>query len=164
MQNLELKSMNKLSNVLQQLSQQHETLLETAKKKQQILISGEMNPLLGVLSEESKLIKKINELDTERAALLGERGNDLTLTELIQQQPDGDEKRELISLQKKLQALITEIKTENENNQQLLKQSLEFTQFMIEQMLPKSDGSGVYSAKSDSKQKSGSVRLFDAKA
>ncbi|WP_203556348.1 flagellar protein FlgN [Bacillus sp. B15-48] len=153
--------MNNLTNILQQLAFHQETLLITAKKKQQILISGEMNPLLTLIAEETKLLKKINQLDQERAALLGE---ERTLSDVINQQPDGDTKREWASLQQRLQQLLAEIKNINESNQLLLEQSLAFTQFMMEQMLPKSDGSGIYNAKSTAKEKSGSVRLFDAKA
>jgi flagellar biosynthesis/type III secretory pathway chaperone len=153
--------MNKLSVLLQTLADLHETLLETAKKKQQILISGEINPLLGVLSEESKLVKKIRESDQVRTTLLGEQSS---LADIIAGEPEGAEKEELVRLLQKLKALLAEVQQVNETNQQLIKQSLAFTQFMMEQMLPKSEDSGVYSSKAGSKEPKESVRLFDAKA
>jgi flagellar biosynthesis/type III secretory pathway chaperone len=154
--------MNKLTVLLQTLAELHEKLLETVKKKQQILINGEINPLLGILSEESKLVKKIKETDQVRASLLGEQSS---LSDIISQEPDGAEKEEWVRLHQKLKQLLAEIQQVNEANQQLIKQSLAFTQFMMDQMLPKSEDSGVYSSKAGSKEQSKeSVRLFDAKA
>ncbi|WP_284036445.1 flagellar protein FlgN [Neobacillus sp. 114] len=153
--------MNKLTVILQTLADLHESLLDTAKKKQRILIDGEINPLLAILSEEAKLVKKIKEADQVRTSLLGEQSS---LSELIAQQPDGAKKEEWISLHQKLKQLIVELGQVNETNQQLIKQSLAFTNFMIEQMLPKSEDAGVYSSKAQSKEPNDSVRLFDAKA
>jgi flagellar biosynthesis/type III secretory pathway chaperone len=153
--------MNKLSVLLQTLADLHGTLLETAKKKQEILISGEINPLLGILSEESKLVKKIRDTDQVRTTLLGEQSS---LANIIAAEPDGVEKGEWTQLHQRLTQLLAEIQQVNETNQQLIKQSLAFTQFMMEQMLPKSEDSGVYSSKAGSKEPKESVRLFDAKA
>ncbi|MFZ7944679.1 flagellar protein FlgN [Neobacillus sp. 19] len=153
--------MNKLTEVLQVLANLHETLLETAKKKQQILISGEINPLLTVLAEESKLIKKIQEADRERTAL---SGNHVSLSELIEQERDGTVKEEWSALNAHLRSLLAEIERVNQTNQQLIEQSLTFTNYMMEQMLPKANGAGVYSPKKDAQETLGSVRFFDAKA
>jgi flagellar biosynthesis/type III secretory pathway chaperone len=153
--------MNKLTVSLQTLAGLHVALLDTAKKKQQILISGEVNPLLAILSEEAKLVKKIKEAEEVRTALFGEQPS---LDDFIAKQQDGAEKEELISLHQKLKELLEDIEQVNGTNQQLIQQSLTFTNFMIEQMLPKSSDAGVYSAKANSKEQSDSVRLFDAKA
>ncbi|MFJ5716445.1 flagellar protein FlgN [Neobacillus sp. NPDC093127] len=156
--------MNKLTEALQTLANLHETLLETAKKKQQILISAELNPLLSVLAEESKLIKKIHEADQKRTAILGEQANQLSLSELIEREPDDTAKKEWSDLYTHLKSLLVEIEQVNQTNQQLIEQSLTFTNYMIEQMVPSSDGTGVYSPKAGTQEKQGSVRFFDAKA
>lgn len=153
--------MNKLTVILQTLAGLHESLLDTAKKKQRILIDGEINPLLAILSEEAKLVKRIKEADQVRTELLGEQSS---LSDLIAQQPDGAKKEEWVSLHYKLKQLFGEIQQVNNTNQQLTKQSLAFTNFMIEQMLPKTEDAGVYSSKASSKEPSDAVRLFDAKA
>jgi flagellar biosynthesis/type III secretory pathway chaperone len=148
--------------MLQTLADLHETLLETAKKKQQILISGEVSPLLQILAEESKLVKKIKEADQVRVTLMGEQSS---LADIIAKEPDGAEKEEWVRQLQNLKGLLAEVQQVNETNQQLIKQSLAFTQFMMEQILPKSEDSGVYSSKAGSKeQPKDSVRLFDAKA
>jgi flagellar biosynthesis/type III secretory pathway chaperone len=153
--------MSNLSSILALMTELYEKLLETAKNKHEILIRSEINPLLGVLAEESKLIKKINEAEKQRAAVME---GTVTLSEMIERTSDMSEKQELASHQAKMQQLITEISQINQANQQLIEQSLVFTNFMMEQILPKSDGSGVYSPKADSKEKGESVRLFDVKA
>lgn len=153
--------MNKLTVILQTLADLHETLLDTAKKKQRILIDGDINPLLAILSEEAKLVKKIKEADQVRTVLLGEQSS---LSDLIAHHQDGAEKDKWISLHQKLKKLLEEIEQVNDANQQLIKQSLDFTNFMIDQMLPKTEDAGVYSAKASLKEPSDSVRLFDVKA
>ncbi|MFF2448113.1 flagellar protein FlgN [Neobacillus sp. NPDC058068] len=156
--------MNKLTEALQTLANLHETLLETAKKKQQILISAELNPLLSVLAEESKLIKKIQEAEQKRTAILGEQANQLSLAELIEREQDNALKREWREQFAQLKSLFAEIERVNQTNQQLIEQSLTFTNFMIEQMVPSSDGTGVYSPKAGTQETRESVRFFDAKA
>jgi flagellar biosynthesis/type III secretory pathway chaperone len=156
--------MSNLTVILKELTELHVTLLETAKKKQQILISAEINPLLSILAEESKLIKKIKEVDQKRITVLGEEAYKLSLSELIKTQPDGEEKEEWIEIHKQLQSLFQEIGQTNEANQQLLQKSLAFTQFMMEQMLPATEGSGIYNSTASTKEMKNNTRLFDTKA
>jgi flagellar biosynthesis/type III secretory pathway chaperone len=156
--------MSNLTEILQELLGLHDTLLETAKKKQQILISAEINPLLSILAEESKLIKKIKEADQKRLILLGEEAYKSSLSELIKNEPDGEEKVEWTNIHKQLQRVFDEIGRVNEQNQQLLEQSLAYTQFMIEQMLPEKNGSGLYNATARTKEMKNDTRLFDTKA
>jgi flagellar biosynthesis/type III secretory pathway chaperone len=156
--------MNNLTEILQELVKLHTTLLQTAKKKQQVLISAEINPLLSILAEESKLLKKIKEADQKRITILGEEAYKSSLSELIRNQPDGKEKKEWIEIHKHLQSLFEEIGRVNEANQQLLEQSLAFTQYMMEQMLPVSDSAGIYNATANTKEIKNNTRLFDTKA
>lgn len=156
--------MSNLTSILKELTEQHVTLLETAKRKQQILISGEVNPLLSVLAEESKLIKKIKDTDQKRMAVLGEEAYKASLSELINNQPDGEEKQEWLSIHKQLQGLFQELGRVNEANQQLIQQSLTFTKFMMDQMIPESNDSGLYNAAAGTKDNKSNIRLFDTKA
>jgi flagellar biosynthesis/type III secretory pathway chaperone len=156
--------MSNLTEILKELVSLYTILLETVKKKQQVLISAEINPLLSILAEESKLIKKIKEADQKRMTFLGEEAFKSSLSELIKNQPNGKEKEEWTEIYKQLQSLFQEIKCINEANQQLLEQSLAFTQYMIEQMLPVSDGTGIYNAAAGTKEIKNDTRLFDTKA
>ncbi|RHW33326.1 flagellar protein FlgN [Neobacillus notoginsengisoli] len=155
--------MNRLLEVLQLLADLHKQLLEIAKKKQEILISGDINLLLPLISEESKLLKKIKQAEEERTRAIGEDVNQ-SFTRLIEQQPEGDLKEKMKSILGILQQRFEEIGRVNHLNQQLLEQSLTYTQYMINQILPASEGSGLYSAGANPKEMNESVRLFDAKA
>ncbi|MEH7493923.1 flagellar protein FlgN [Neobacillus niacini] len=156
--------MNNLTEVLQMLTDLHITLLETAKKKQEILITAEINPLLGIMADESKLIKKIKEVDEMRMEVLEHDKSYLPLSKLIEHQPDGVTKAEWESKLKLLQRLFEEIDKVNKHNQQLIQQSLTYTQFMIEQMLPQSKDSGLYSSEAEAQDSREYARLFDLKA
>ncbi len=156
--------MNKLTQILHNLVELHINLLEILNKKQQILIAGDNTSLLPILSEESKLIKKITDEDKHRLTALGEDAYKASLTQLIEQQPDTAEKQEWITIHAQLQTLFQKIAKVNESNQQLLQQSLTYTQYMIDRLLPTSAGTGTYNAGAASKETKESVRLFDAKA
>jgi flagellar biosynthesis/type III secretory pathway chaperone len=156
--------MNSLTEILQELYELHVNLLDTAKKKQLILISGEINPLLSILAEESKLIKKIKEADSKRQTLLGEEAYKLSLTQLIQQQPDSKQKEDWKVIHSQLQNVFEELGKLNESNQQLIEQSLTYTQYMIEQMLPVTDSTGIYDKAAGTKDIKKDVRLFDSQA
>ncbi|GHH99996.1 flagellar export chaperone FlgN [Neobacillus kokaensis] len=155
--------MNRLTEILQMLTDLHITLLETAKKKQEILVSAEINPLIAVMADEAKLIKKIKKVDEMRMEVLEHDNAYLPLSKLIQQQPDEGLQAEWTSKLFVLQKLFKEIEKVNKLNQQLLQQALTYTQFMIEQMLPQSKDSGLYSTDTDSQDSREYARLFDLK-
>ncbi|AZU64190.1 flagellar export chaperone FlgN [Neobacillus mesonae] len=156
--------MNKLTEILQMLTDLHITLLETAKKKQEILVSAEINPLISVMADEARLIKKIKKVDEMRMEVLEHDNKYLPLSKLIEQQPDEDLHAEWTSKLFVLQKLFKEIDKVNKLNQQLLQQALTYTQFMIEQLLPPSKDSGLYSADTESQESREYARLFDLKA
>lgn len=158
------ESMNSLTDVLQILTDLHLSLLETAKKKQEILISAEINPLLVVMADESRLIKKIKETDEMRMEVLEHDHSYLPLSKLIELQQDETIKAEWSTKMEVLKHLYEEIDKVNQFNQQLLDQALTFTKFMIGQMLPPQEDSGFYHAKNDSREAREYARLFDLKA
>jgi flagellar biosynthesis/type III secretory pathway chaperone len=156
--------MNSLTEVLQMLTDLHITLLETAKKKQDILISAEINPLLAIIADESRLIKKIKEADEMRMEVLEHDKAYLPLAKLIELQPDGETKVEWAAKMDLLKRLFEEIDRVNKLNQQLLQQSLTYTQFMLEQMLPQPEGTNLYGSDASAQESREYARLFDLKA
>jgi flagellar biosynthesis/type III secretory pathway chaperone len=155
--------MTKLTDTLNMLAELHFNLLDITRKKHRILISGEINPLLSVLYDESRLIKKIKEADKKTAKFLEQDYANHSLSEVIELQPEGDEKAKLTSIQNFLRNVMEEINRVNHSNQQLLDQSLKYTQYMIEHLVPISNSSGMYSAGASSNDYNNS-RLFEAKA
>jgi len=158
--------MNSLTEVLQMLTDLHMTLLQTAKKKQEILISAEINPLLAVMADESKLIKKIKEVDRLRMDVLEHDHSYFPLSQLIEQQTDEELKADWMGKLEVLQRLFEEIDKVNKMNQQLLEQALTYTQFMIEQLLPQRQDTGLYSSgrETGSQDAREYALLFDLKA
>lgn len=156
--------MNEFTVILQSLVNLHESLLDIGKRKQEILVKGEIDPLLSILAEESKVMKKIKEADQRRLAILGEEAYQSSLTEVMERFGTEDEKKEWQSIYEQLQQLFRELKLVNESNQKLLQHSLSLTQYMIEQMLPKTESPNFYHPASAAKENRDSIRFFDAKA
>ncbi len=156
---MEAKSLNELTEILQTLLNLHENLLDITKKKQEVLVTGDVKALLSLLSEESKVVKQIGETDVRRTSVVGEE----PLSAYILHRGSQAEKQEWTQLQDGLLALVSDITTVNQTNAVLIKQSLSFTQHMMEQLLPTTQAAG-YSRQHDTVQESSSPnRFFDAK-
>jgi hypothetical protein len=151
-----------LTDALHMLIDLHLTLLESAKKKQEILVSAEINPLLAILADESQLKRKVKQADEMRMEVLEHDKSYLPLVKLIEQQPDGKTKAELEAQLKLLKRLFEEIPKVNKLNQQLLQQSLTYTKFVIGQIIARAKGSDREEKISEDAKEY--ARLFEGKA
>jgi hypothetical protein len=130
-----------LTDALHMLIDLHISLLESAKKKQEILVSVEINPLLAIMADESQLKRKVKHVDEMRMEVLEHDKSYLPLVKLVEQQPDGKTKAELAAQVKLLERLFEEIPKVNKLNQQLLQQSLTYSKFVIDQVIAEVKGS-----------------------
>ncbi len=157
------KSLNELTLILQSLTKLHESLLDMMKKKQQVLVKGEVQELLSILSEESKIVKQIGEAEVQRTKLV-ENKSSVTLSQYINLHGDTSQQQEWKQMQEQLLTLLSDIRTINRTNELLLQQSLAFTQYMMDQLLPSTHSSGYYKQNDTVLEASEPNRFFDAKA
>jgi hypothetical protein len=151
-----------LTDALHRLVDLHLALLESAKKKQEILVSAEINPLLAVMAEESQLKSKVKRADEMRMEVLEHDKSYLPLAKLIEQQPAGKTKAELAAQLKLLERLFEEIPKVNKLNQQLLQQSLTYSKFVIDQIIAEAKGSNREEKVSEDAKEY--ARLFEGNA
>lgn len=164
-------SVTLILDYLRQMNELQERMLESAHRKQQVLVRNEVQALTEVLMVESKLMKLMNELDAVRSqavsSFLKEKGIrsqiQLNLTEITKLIFDMEQRNQVIEAQRVLTNTVMELKKVNETNQHLTKQSLAFIDYSLNLMIDYPEQDTTYqppSARSGYKQSG----LFDTRA
>ncbi|MEO4054171.1 flagellar protein FlgN [Solibacillus sp. CAU 1738] len=138
--------------MLEKLERMHKSLLELAYKKTEIIKSNDMSELDQILKNEQAHIAAIDTLEQQRQLMVTDylRANGLaytdkpTVAELIDAATKSD-KEALIALRERLLSLVTELKMQNDLNQKLVFQSLQFVNLTLEAMRPARPDSFNYS-------------------
>lgn len=126
-----------LINVLEQESVEYETLLGLSMKKTPVIVSGDLQALQQITDEEQVVAGKITNLDNRRAEIMKDIANvtnkdvnTLKLVNLIQMlESRPSESRQLAEVHDKLKNIVGHVKRVNEQNGDLIKQSLEMIAF-----------------------------------
>lgn len=161
-----------LVHALQVLNELHLEMIEVAVQKKQAIIEGNVEQLVQIMNQESRMLKRIELAEGKRIELCNEflkskgikTALNLTITELIRLVFDPEEKSKLQQAQQQLSSSLTEIKELNHLNQQLIQQSLSFLEFSMELYGGRQDQEATYQHPSDKSagvQRSG---LFDTRA
>lgn len=109
----------------------YEKLQDISYEKTDVLIEEDTEKLSKITIKEEGLVKKIQELERKRQALIDEWGMDIsmTLSEIIGKLPEGSEEIEGLGI--KLLKLLEDIGVRNKLNAQLLNDSIEWVNFNV---------------------------------
>ncbi len=126
-----------LINILEQESVEYETLLGLSMKKTPIIVSGDLQALQQITDEEQVVANKITHLDNQRVEVMKDIANvtnkdvnSLKLVNLIQMlESRPSESSKLAEVHDKLKTVVGNMKRVNEQNGELIKQSLELIAF-----------------------------------
>lgn len=123
----------------------HKSLNQLAKKKTEILKTGDTEALNSLLKEEKKHIQAIYKFELERIevskALLSKSDRQIdnpTITDCIEVANISD-KQKLTKLKVELQSQINALADRNKLNQQMLEQSLQFVNMSLDILMPDID-------------------------
>jgi len=129
--------MEELLDTLEAENAEYETLLELSKRKTPVIVKGDVAVLGQITDEEQIVVNKISHLDSKREAVTKDIANVInkdvetlklsTLIELLANRPK--EKKRLADIHDRLQQTVKNIRCINEQNQELLGQSLEMVNF-----------------------------------
>ncbi|MFS1517151.1 flagellar protein FlgN [Bacillus sp. SCS-151] len=135
-------SSQKLLQTLESLFKQHESLYDLSIKKVDVIKSSNIESLDKILIEEQKHIAIINKLNEERKAMVYElvsghpiSGNEPTMTDCINI-VSGQTKQQLADIQSELIKVIDKLKQQNELNQALIYQSLQYVNLSLDLLIP----------------------------
>lgn len=131
---------------LEGLIEVHHRLIEHAYKKKDYLIKGDVTQLSKALAEESKLARQLSKLEQERESVVQEYireknlpSNDLTLADVLDTLPDGEEKVKVKELSGELKGLIDDLQEVYQLNGRLLKDALDFVNDSIDMITDDTD-------------------------
>lgn len=118
----------------------HQKMIESAENKRQAIVKNDVNALITIMNQESRLLKQVEQLEETRQEacyqFLLERGVksrlNLSVSELVRLVFDPDEKTRLLQIQKQLSETLQILKERNDLNQQLAEQSLSFIDFSLD--------------------------------
>ena len=146
----------------------YQDILDLSLNKKQAIIDGDVKKLEKIVNKEKALAMSLIKLDNIRVRIvneiLKENGVDSVenITELSEYiNPMAKEK--ILNLKSKLNHVIKKVRNENDLNNDLVKQQLDYIQFNIDLMTNVDLGSNNYSKEANDNVKKGRKNLFDAK-
>ena len=129
--------MENLLTVLEQENTEYQRLEMLSQKKRQIIIDADISGLEDITGREQEIASTIRNLENKRQAVINDMAivlskdpKDLTITNMIaflNKQPQ--EQNKLIELRDKLRDTLKKMADINEQNETLLHQAMELTEF-----------------------------------
>jgi len=139
------RSLTELCDLLNEQKKVLENMLELSREERQIIISNESDKLESVIRLELKELSKLGAVEKTRMALqkviAGELGlpeDELTVSAIAERvQPD--ERETIREIQKELMILIDQHTEINNENRELIKSHIEYSETMLELMVGEED-------------------------
>lgn len=165
-------AIQQLIHTLNELDEAHRRMLEFGHSKKDAIMNNQIEVLVQVMNQESKIMKQIAALEEERVAacrlFLHEKGIrsqlELTITELTRLVFDPHEKSQLLEAQARLSSTLQQLKDLNDLNQTLAEQSLNFIDYSLDLLGGRSDQEATYQHPATKSGGSHRPGLFDTRA
>lgn len=138
-------SIQLIITTLEKLEKMHKSLLEHAYKKTELVKNGDMAELDQMLKIEQSHVAAIETLEQQRQVLvteyLGAKGIALTGTptvaDVIEAADSEEERQQLETMRNRLILVIEDLRKQNDLNQKLVFQSLQFVNLTLDLLRPR---------------------------
>ena len=138
-------SIEAICATLTTLERMHKSLLELAYKKTEIIKTGDHEALNKMLKDEQAHVAAIDQLEQQRqmqvAEYLGAKGfahsDKPTVADVIEATKNEAEKEKLADIRNRLLVLIDDLRKQNDLNQKLVFQSLQFVNLTLDALRPR---------------------------
>ncbi len=114
----------------------YEELLVLSKEKKKVIINNDIELLKQITSAEVVITNKAQKLEKQRmesvsdiALVLGKSEKDLTIYKIVELVNTEEDKTRIKNVADKIRSVVDELKIENDNNNVLLKNALEYVEF-----------------------------------
>ena len=131
--------MEELIRVLDAEEEKYKVLLELSKKKTPVIVEGDIEKLQKITDEEQVIVDEVANLELSRQAAMDDIANVLNkdvktlklsyLEEVLEKRPK--EREELTRVHDRLKATIGELMVINDQNRELIRQSLDMIDFNL---------------------------------
>ncbi|GIP51598.1 flagellar protein FlgN [Paenibacillus vini] len=165
-------AIQQLIDSLNELNEAHLSMLKWGESKKEAIMANDIETLISIMNQESKLMKQISALEEKRLAacqaFLQEKGIksmlQLNITELTRLVFDPAEKEALKNMQSALSWTLHELKRLNDLNQKLIEQSLAFVNYSVELLGAPPEQEATYKPPTDKPSGFKGPGYFDARA
>lgn len=138
-------SVQSIISILDKLEKMHKSLLEHAYKKTELVKKGDMQELDNMLKIEQSHVAAIETLEQQRQKIVtdyfrakGIAHSDIpTVADVIEAASKEEERQQLQAVRDRLMETIEELKRQNDLNQKLVFQSLQFVNMSLDLMRPR---------------------------
>lgn len=156
---------------LDNLEKLHRSLLRLAYDKTALIKSGDMNALDQLLKDEQAHLAAITQMDGQRqrdvAQYLTDQGRSVpinpTVADLLDAAPEAD-KKSLVEARDRLLHAIHDLKWQNDLNQKLTYQSLQFVNLSLDMVRPRPESVNYSRTEINGKKVSNKQTTFDTNA
>ncbi|QEY20504.1 MULTISPECIES: flagellar protein FlgN [unclassified Psychrobacillus] len=163
-------SIDKILHSLTNLNMLHKSLLEIAYKKTEAIKTGDMDSLNQLLKDEQAHVAGISQLEQQRQLevtdYLRAKGiapiDNPTVVHVLENTNTEEEKEQLSAARKQLLLTLETLKNQNDLNQKLTLQSLQFVNLTLDMLKPKPDQ--INYSKSEVRGPSKDKTYFDSQA
>lgn len=163
-------SIEKILQSLNKLDMLHKSLLEIAYKKTEVIKTGDMDSLNQLLKDEQAHVAGISQLEQQRQTevtdYLRAKGiaptDNPTVALVLENTNTTEEKEQLGAARNKLLLTLETLKHQNDLNQKLTLQSLQFVNLTLDTLRPKPDQ--INYSKSEVRTPSKGQAYFDSQA
>ncbi len=147
----------------------YQSLLDIASKKKVNIIENNILGLQEFIKEENLLIGRNQRLDRKRIEIFKDismvlgKNNDLSLKQIIESIKGQEGEKELIDIREKLLDILPKLKALNDQNQELIKISMDYIDFSINIIRASGGNSPTYYDSLGNEINASDKKMFDAK-
>ncbi|WP_404330223.1 flagellar protein FlgN [Mesobacillus maritimus] len=126
-----------IGHTLEEMINIQKQLINYSEQKKTVLIERKVAELNPIIQEEAKLVKQLGLVEHERkqqVEMALQEHPSLSFSQFIETLQDDERSRKLSSQLDTLRKLSVELQAKNRGNEQLLKDSLNFAQYMIDHL------------------------------
>lgn len=157
---------------IEQLNQQHSSLLELSEEKRKAIIANDIDRLNQIVQQENKLLNEIAKTNRAREEACQEylvsRGLPVTIGITVSQLEkfvfNRAEKEALQNMSEQLKVNSQLLQERNHRNQQLLSHSLDYVNFSLDLMVGAPEDEVTYQNPNNSRKDQHRRGVFDARA
>lgn len=165
-------SVETICSTLTKLEKMHKSLLELAIKKTEIITAGDIEALDQMLKDEQAHVAAIDKLEQQRQKqvtdYLGAKGiasiDKATVADVIEVAEQQIEKDMLSAVRNRLLQIINDLKKQNDLNQKLVFQSLQFVNLTLGSLRPQNEQINYSGSEIRGTNKVAKKSFFDSQA
>ena len=159
-------SVQQIMELMEQLVDVHKQLLSISKEKTERFKEGAIEPLQQLLVKERKQIRLLEQTESKRQQAVekwfqtnGMDTEQYTVSHMLEKLEDEKERETLANITTTLTETIVELKQQEQLNEALIRQSMEFVQMSLDLMNP-----NISSMNYGKEMKENTRSLFDSQA